>query len=287
MGRKGFSLIETIICIAIIGTLAGLLVVAIQKARVTAVSIKDKNNIRQVILAIHQYTSSNSDVLPTTKDRSNRDRPMIFWLLNPYFSVPEPYWTMDPRTGMLITTVKEYTLINDHSINFDINFGHRSGPMSMGANHLCFKNSSTLFASVPDGTSNTIGLGERYYLTEKRNNTTTYFPVDVSEGFPPYKYPNERGCGTRTSLFAGAEYYDIFPITEGNPPVSRSSVPGITFQVKPSIMEADGRQLQALTLIGLSVAMMDGSVRTIRPEVSESTFWNAVTPSGGESGVLD
>jgi hypothetical protein len=30
------------------------------------------------------------------------------------------------------------------------------------------------------------------------------------------------------------------------------------------------------------VALMDGSVRTLNPEISMETFWGAVTPSGGE-----
>jgi hypothetical protein len=30
------------------------------------------------------------------------------------------------------------------------------------------------------------------------------------------------------------------------------------------------------------VALMDGSVRTIAPHISEATYWAAVTPNGGE-----
>jgi hypothetical protein len=33
---------------------------------------------------------------------------------------------------------------------------------------------------------------------------------------------------------------------------------------------------------GMSVALADGSVRTISPRVSPETFWAAVTPAGGE-----
>jgi hypothetical protein len=34
-------------------------------------------------------------------------------------------------------------------------------------------------------------------------------------------------------------------------------------------------------------AMMDGSVRTIAGSVSPSSFWSAVTPSGGEATAVD
>jgi hypothetical protein len=45
--------------------------------------------------------------------------------------------------------------------------------------------------------------------------------------------------------------------------------------------------LQAAQPAGLLAAMFDGSVRTIRPGVSEETFWAAVTPAGGETAPLD
>jgi len=37
----------------------------------------------------------------------------------------------------------------------------------------------------------------------------------------------------------------------------------------------------------LTVAMFDGSVRTLSPSVSESVFWALVTPAGGEVVNLD
>jgi hypothetical protein len=34
---------------------------------------------------------------------------------------------------------------------------------------------------------------------------------------------------------------------------------------------------------GMLVALMDGSLRTIAPNISEATYWAAVTPDGGET----
>lgn len=77
--------------------------------------------------------------------------------------------------------------------------------------------------------------------------------------------------------------------------ITRASRPGATFQVAPPLHTgdvpldklADGRMVQSFQPSGLKVAMMDGSVRTIAPGVSEQAFWAAVTPAAGDGPPLD
>jgi hypothetical protein len=88
--------------------------------------------------------------------------------------------------------------------------------------------------------------------------------------------------GERRPSFADAGWGDVVPVTDGNPPVTRPSLPGRTFQVRPAPRDADMRLPQATFAAGLPVAMFDGSVRTIRPGVTPEVFWAQVTPSGGE-----
>ncbi len=285
---RGISLIELLVVIAILAVLTGLILTAIQSAREATIHSQSKNNLRQIILGIHQLANEKEETIPDLATSSMkgltvaRSDKALFVRLLPYVHGPRPLRIpngVEDYLNYVSPHVKVYRNPADPSWDHDPAFINGHGKCSYAFNMLAFDGSMSLTSSVPDATSSTIAFGDKYFAKCSNNETVAQTANNYTHLFDPI---NNEIYGTRRPTFADRGWMDVMPITDPETKKTVPSAAGNTFQVRPRPEDVDPHILQAPFRAGLTVALFDGSVRTISPSIQESIYWAMITPSAGD-----
>jgi prepilin-type N-terminal cleavage/methylation domain-containing protein len=76
--RPGFSMIELLVVLAVLGFLLALLLPAMQKVREAAARAQTENNLKQLAIAMHAYHDVNK-TFPAHASYDKRGRPLLSW----------------------------------------------------------------------------------------------------------------------------------------------------------------------------------------------------------------
>lgn len=200
-GARGFTLIELLVVIAIIAVLVALLLPAIQQAREAARRSACKNNLKQLALATHTYESSHGVLPPGylhafDASGSGANQMGFAWglmilpqidqsTLYQEFDFDRPVFDASQLTArqqhlaVFLCPSDTYSdggyVVRDDSVtpieqyaagSYAANWGPSTATVNLDDTPLesrgvFYRNSTTKFRDITDGTTNTLFLGER------------------------------------------------------------------------------------------------------------------------------
>ena len=286
--RSGATLVEVVVVLAIIAVLVGLLVSAIQAARLSAARVSAVNGARQLILATHGYAAKHHDQLLDYEGLPPEGGMSIIRQLCPYLEadiehLPKFLRLSSDPSGDKAKMSGPQPPIPPPS------FGPIAPPeiCSFAFNVACYAPGQRLNKTVTDGLSNTLAVSEHYGVCGEAT-FECHFGGSVQINRDTGRPIPRRSSGYRRTTFADYPMYDdVHPVAAaGGQPATVGSLP-LTFQVRPPVADCDPRIPQSSLPGGILAGMLDGSVRFIHPHVSPEVFWGSVTPAGGEVVTLD
>lgn len=275
--RRGFTLIEMLVVIAIMAILIALLVPAVQRVREAASRLMCSNNLKQQALAMHDYSTAYAGILPPAnfQDPVTGAQGSTYFALLPYLDQGNLY-TANVQNGQGYlgagaTVLAVFQCPSDVTLGNGMAGGEALSSYSVNSCVFCPGNIGAnpgsvtpyTMVNIPDGVSNTIAFVEQIPN-----------PPNAPPGYNWWAFPLTCPNG----LEGGAPFW---------PPAPPLIPPPYIVQFNPSLNPNDPNFCNPKAAAGFHpslamIAMMDGSARSVSSDVTQASWNAAVQPDDGQ-----
>jgi prepilin-type N-terminal cleavage/methylation domain-containing protein/prepilin-type processing-associated H-X9-DG protein len=307
--RRGFTLIELLVVVAVIGVLIALLLPAVQKVREMAARTKCTSNVKQIVLALHNYHGTfgslpHGNAVPLLPAGDNFNRSHWYLVILPYVEQDDlykqitnawpGYFSGSPPPGYSCylsgspTPVSTFMCPSDRIRLKNVTFTSTNPASCEGffGNYVfCSGNGY----NTPTGDTGGLHLNGLFYA-----KSITQF-VDVTDGLSNTLAVSElvlsrdvTGYDLRGAMNDGIEGGQLFStIYTPNNPLG-DNVMGYCQAIPAAPCAASQSLTNAYNLArsyhpgGVNAALGDGSVRFISDNVNAQVYKDLGTCSGGE-----
>jgi hypothetical protein len=307
--RAALSRVETIIVLALAGTLVGLLLPACQRARDDGAARQTRNNLKQIALSIHschdvykRFPPAWGEFPPQPADSAKTASPRVrgaihFWLL-PFVEGDQVYKraNLPPkgenndemgrvwRLALVSEVLPPYVAPSDFTtedgtVMLD---GKVYGVQNLAANIRLFGPLSGDGAQpgVEPSADAFDGRARFTRISDGTSNTIAFATRYAKCGSAGSTW-SQIGTATLGSFGGNGAFFgsNISPVL--SPDGDNTSGDNTTFQSRPSQGACSTIYAQSLDRKEIHVALADGSVRDLSPTVSIRTWSRAIIPNDG------
>ena len=281
--RSGFTLFQLLIVLAVLLILLALLLPALVKARANAERARKTNNLRQLLIAVHNHHDTYG-YLPAGVDDSHfsATSKLLPFIEQQNVSMMIDFKkSIDDKANAPMRKVRIKTLLSPSDPIEPVN-DEWGATNYLFNDKVCFQNSKKRFAEITDGLSNTIAIGEtlkgdgktkatdvkrQYVLLKKEDLKGTGPNTGVKYWKDNKNIAGDRGASWMDGRFLQGTFNGRLMPNDERPDVSCGGVSGVSAL----------RSLDEFVLVGLA----DGSTRAVKNTISRKTWEYAMDPADG------